>query len=1033
MTTMRNFRPIPYVVYSVVLALILLLMSQSTIAQSKKDIKLNSRAQNNLKNYADYFAQWQHVGNIKLDSIATNSANKQLNLYFSPIITYIPIREAYIDSIVTLIKNDLGRKFKHYQINLFTKNKPLSYFIPNAYRKITDVDNQRIAQPIVNKTPLIKNTHKPSYSQGLQNNHIALWHSHGWYYEAKLDRWEWQRARLYGSVEDIGTMAYVLPYLVPMLENAGAVTLLPRERDTQHNEVVVDRDKSTGESQLFVKNGTHAWGIKQDNGGGFALKDTLYEGQNPFKQGSYLTIKTNGDSVASLTYIPDIPETGEYAVYVSWVNTPDNVPDASYKVYHTGGVTQFTVNQTISGSTWVYLGKFIFLKGKNYIKGRVELDNTSTKNGVITADAVRFGGGVGTVARRPGSEYVPLQWSLAGGNNASLKNDDTNLQRIEYTWKLSERARYLEGARYYLQYAGIPFSVYSLTEGKNDYNDDYQSRGEWVNYLLGQHVAANTDSTVKTGLHIPIDMAFAFHTDAGVTPNDSIIGTLGIYSTEKDNPVFANGQSKAASRDLTDLIQTQLVNDIRTQFNPKWTRRAMWDKAYSEAWRPQVPTMLLELLSHQNYADMRFGLDPRYRFAVSRAIYKGMLRYQATQEGHDYVVQPLAPSHFAITVIGDKQVKLTWKATTDTLEPTAQPTQYRVYQRIANGGFDNGTLTNNEFFITDLPQSGTIYSYRVAAVNNGGESFPSQTLAVCLQDNDKKPVLIVNAFDRICAPKMFDLDTIAGVAWWDDMGVPYIADISFIGNQYDFKRKSNWVDDDNPGWGASYADMEGKIVPGNTFDFVYTHGKAIAQAGYSFTSVSNEVFQQQATKPNDYCALDIILGEQRSTPDFINPAQMSFTVYTPNMTKAIDQFIDARKGIFISGAYVGTDMEDLKDSVAITFVKTKLHYTWRTNHADNSGKIKLTDAGRSIITAMPKSATFNAAYHPQIYTVEAPDAIEPSGNGAITLYRYSGNNTSAGVLYNGSHKSITLGFPFETIIDEGERNDVMKSILKFLE
>ena len=59
----------------------------------------------------------------------------------------------------------------------------------------------------------------------------------------------------------------------------------------------------------------------------------------------------------------------------------------------------------------------------------------------------------------------------------------------------------------------------------------------------------------------------------------------------------------------------------------------MWDRQYSEAWRPNVPVMLLELLSHQNLADMRFGLDPRFRFDVSRAIYKGMLRFQAFREG----------------------------------------------------------------------------------------------------------------------------------------------------------------------------------------------------------------------------------------------------------------------------------------------------------------------------------------------------------------------------------------------------------------
>jgi hypothetical protein len=43
-------------------------------------------------------------------------------------------------------------------------------------------------------------------------------------------------------------MAYVVPYLAPMLENSGAVVFLPRERDIQVNEVIVDNDRSTGTS-----------------------------------------------------------------------------------------------------------------------------------------------------------------------------------------------------------------------------------------------------------------------------------------------------------------------------------------------------------------------------------------------------------------------------------------------------------------------------------------------------------------------------------------------------------------------------------------------------------------------------------------------------------------------------------------------------------------------------------------------------------------------------------------------------------------
>ncbi len=67
-------------------------------------------------------------------------------------------------------------------------------------------------------------------SSGLDGRYIAMWHSHGYYFDMTLDRWEWQRARLFGSVEDLSVMAYVIPYLAPMLENAGARSFC-RERE----------------------------------------------------------------------------------------------------------------------------------------------------------------------------------------------------------------------------------------------------------------------------------------------------------------------------------------------------------------------------------------------------------------------------------------------------------------------------------------------------------------------------------------------------------------------------------------------------------------------------------------------------------------------------------------------------------------------------------------------------------------------------------------------------------------------------------
>ena len=124
---------------------------------------------------------------------------------------------------------------------------------------------------------------------------------------------------------------------------------------------------------------------------GFARKRSVYtDGQNPFRDGTARFAATEKKpEKAFAQWIPDIPETGKYAVYVSYQTLPGSVSDAKYLVFHKGGVTEFKVNQQMGGGTWVYLGTFEFDKGTNDY-GMVVLSNESKQKGVVCADAVRF-------------------------------------------------------------------------------------------------------------------------------------------------------------------------------------------------------------------------------------------------------------------------------------------------------------------------------------------------------------------------------------------------------------------------------------------------------------------------------------------------------------------------------------------------------------------------------------------------------------------------------------------------------------------
>ncbi len=992
-------------------------------SQTSKRTRLTIKTENRLKKMENPISGWAHVGRIRIDSVSIHPGKHTIQVFFTTPLSYIPVRENEVAHIEYSVKAALGRKFRNHSIEIYTDHHLLKELVPNSFRTIIPVDQNRIPDDKSERIPVVQQAGKDKPLSGLYNNNIALWDSHGWYYESKLDRWEWQRARLFGTVEDMSTMSFVLPYLVPMLENSGANVFLPRERDLQANMVLVDNDRSTSGSELIIPEGLSA----DLPVNGFLLKDTLFTGNNPFQMGTSLRFLSLKDDTKIIKYIPSFSNKGRYSVSIAYQSDDASSTEVKYTVYHAGGKTDFLVNQRIGGGTWIYLGTFDFHSGKNPEMGMVTISSSSQKPGVISADAVKFGGGMGNVARRPAGEMISNKKSLGEKNaeNESIKN---NPQLFDY--KISGKPAYLEAARYYLQSSGFPDTLtYSQNKDKNDYNDDYQSRGEWVNYLMGKPNGPGNHRDIP-GLKIPIDLAFAFHTDAGVTLNDSIIGTLGIYSTMADQGLFPNGKSRMASRDLSDLIQTQVVDDIRQLYNPQWTRRGLWDKQYSEAWRPNVPSMLLELFSHQNIADMKFGLDPRFRFDVGRAIYKGILKHQSYQENRPYVVQPLPVDHFSITNLRENSFKLSWSAVNDTLEPSAKPAKFKVYQRIDDNGFDNGVIVEDTFLVIKLSQYDRIYSFKVTALNNGGESFPGETLSVGQKSNSKGNILVVNGFDRVCAPAIFDNGVTAGIAWWKDQGVADRQDISFVGFQYDFDRNSKWLDDDSPGWGASYGNMEEKVIPGNSFDYPYIHGKAIMAAGYSFVSTSDEVFSQPEFNISHYFATDLILGEERSTSGLKDPTLMDYRIYTPAIISKISELTKNERNLFISGAYIGSEFGESNDSITSKFAKDVLHFTWRTGHASKGGSFYATDYARKWLKG---KWNFNTEFHPDIYIVEAPDGIEPAGKNAITAFRYGENNVSAGVVFNGKYKIVALGIPFESITDYTDRKTLMQQIINFFE
>ena len=958
--------------------------------------------------------QYHSIGKFNLVKLSQNDANKTLDVYVSTNFAMLPFREEMIEKFKDDIQKMVSAKEK-YKINFYADNKNVNDFVPNFFREKIEIDKHRFSSSNKHPKPFIKNQSRQfAVKQGLTDRNIALWNSHGYYYSQKFDRWQWQRARILRTVEDKFSTQIVLNFLLPMLENAGANVFLPRERDTQKNEIIVDNDISQNNS-IYRENGDKKHFLNEKIVGFAAKKEFYIEKDNPFLDGTCRILQTDHNNSAFVEYIPNIPESGYYSVSVCWQKHAKATEDAHYQVFHTGGMTEFTVNQNIAFGTWVYLGNFYFENGINPAFGKVVLTNKSEKSkSFVIADAVRFGGGMGNIARKPADISFLNNLPPDKKKTAKLLS---NFQKDEY--EISGKPRYLEGARYWLQWAGAPYEIYSHTLGLNDYIDDYASRGKWTKYLND----GSANAPENSGLKIPLDLSLAFHSDAGL--RDTITGTLVIFSEKSENKTaFPNSQSRYVSRDMADIIQNSVVQDVRRVYDKNWTNRGIMNKSYAESRFPEVPSMILEIMSHQNYLDMSLGQSPEFQFFISRAIYKGILKFLAFQNDKQYVVQPLPVKSFSAILKGDS-VQLKWRQTIDTLEVTAKPNGYLVYTRANGKGFDNGIFTTDTTLTLAVAKD-TIFSYKITAVNAGGESFPSEILSVCRKNNKKETVLIINGFTRISAPENFRSDTLAGFGAWQDFGVPYKNDLAFVGEQHNFNLNSAWLDDDEPGFGASYGDFDGKTVAGNSFDYPYIHGVSICKSGHSFCSASVLSVENGDVSMNDFFIADLILGKQKTTK--IGNASAKFTAFSPILQQKIVDFLQNGKAIFISGAFVGSDLWN-NGETGKNFARNALKFSFRTSRAAKNGEVNTVFS-----PIFHQKAKFDFATQPNEiqYHVDSPDGIEPADNMAFTLLRYGENNISAAVGYLGNYHSFVCGFPFESLQTDHQRNEFMKMALKFL-
>lgn len=874
-----------------------------------------------------------------------------------------------VKNIYRRVYKALPKSYNKYILTIYTNNIAIEKLIA-GYETENTATHWGTTE--YDGNPWVKNISQPhKTTHGLNNRHISLWASHGMYYDSHKGTWRWQRPNIFGTTEDLFTPTIVTPYLIPMLEKAGANVFTPRERDLQTQEIIVDNDNlSNGfyqeESNITQWNNTPIRGFAMHN-------DFYHDGENPFTHGTArMTFTSRGKRNHSFAvYQPNIPEEGKYAVYVSYQTMDGSIDDAEYTVYHKGQSTVFHVNQRMGGGTWVYLGTFDFDKGYN-IFNRVVVSSKSKHEGIITTDAVRFGGGMGNIRRGTSVSGMP---------------------------------RALEGARYTAQWYGAPYNIYGIKGGQDDYSDDINVRSLITNWLAG----GSTYIPSKEGKKVPIELALAIHSDAGYSINrKDIIGSLAICTTQHNNRKLSTGHSRMLSHDFASILLKSIERDIHKHYG-KWNIRGVYDKNYSETRIPEIPSAILETLSHQNFPDMQYGQDPNFKFILARSIYKSILKFINIQHGKAYTVTPLCPINFRIKFINKKKIKLQWDKQDDTNEPTATPTSYNVYIATGSSGFDNGKNTKKNYMEIEL-EPGIQYNFRVTAVNRGGESFSSETLSAFYSPMSKGVILIINNFNRLASPAIINTTEQQGFNLSSDLGVNYGRSAGWIGKQINFNTKDIGKEGIG-GLGYSGKELQGQIMAGNTFDYVKTHTEAIAATNkYSVVSASAKAIENGLINLSDYLGVDLILGLEKSELNKLH----RYKTFSSIMQEKIKNYLEKNGRLFVSGSYIGNDMQTLEEQL---FLSNYLKFKYIAS--SNNATIHFNDQTIDIWST-PNTQHYSAA---------STDILQSVNAGYIPL-KYKDNRGAAVAYIGNDYKTFTMGFPFECIKDKQQRNQLMEIILQ---
>ena len=731
----------------------------------------------------------------------------------------------------------------------------------------------------------------PQYPGDLLGKTVFVSAGHGWHWNGSS--WLTQRGNTNDLVEDLSNAEAVDNYLLQYLYNAGANVWPCRERGMNENEVIVD-----------------------NNDPGFSFTGSWSPSTSvPGYWGSdYMHSAVTAGETATATWTPDIPEDGYYHLYVWYTGGSNRSEDAKFTVRHPGGEVVVEVNQQQDTFTFRHLGKYYFYAGSDATAGSVTLSNQgSDPSTFVIADAVRFGGGTGSV--NPG-----------GGT--------------------SGRPRWEESGRYFAEFMGCS----SCNTGTVSAMPRY---AKWES------------ESWEDSLYV------SWHTNA---PNPGTGTSSFVYSSYGWGGSFTGNPG---SQELQDFVHDEIINDIRAGYDSGWYDRGKNSADFGEInpyYNDEMPSMLFEVAFHDTPSDAEDLKQPEFRRIVSRAVYQGIVKYFAHRDGVLYTLLPEPPTDLAV-IVTPTSIELSWVTPPydngDGLLGDAA-TGYRIYTSPDGKAFSLYQEVAGKALSVRMQKTADPLYIRLTAVNAGGESLPTEVLAVTDLAGPQSRVLIVNGFDRLDKNQLID--------------------------QYE----------SGPLGTVSRMFLDRM----NTYDYVRAYADVLSFIGISFDSASNEAALDMDLSL--YQCVVWICGEESTSDESLSDDEQAL----------LSAYLDQGGALLISGAEIGWDLDWMGSTSDTVFYNAYLNAQLE---ADYTGTYDYHGLAGTLFQGL--SGYFDDSTHGS-YDVEWPDVLTPI-NGASCVMEF-GPAQCAALQYDGLYKLIYFGFPTETIYDKQQRFDLLAAAFGFL-